>query len=403
MTKTTQYKNTLIGPIPTDWEVKKLGELGETLNGLTYSPKDIVEENEGILVLRSSNIQNDNLVFDDNVFVKSKNLKYNPVELNDILICVRNGSKSLIGKNALITEEAKGMAFGAFMSIYRSELNSYLYHCFKSEIYQNHINKNLGATINSINGSDLKQFPFPLPPLPEQQKIAEVLSTWDKAIQDTDAIIKKLQDRNKALAFSLLTGKKRVKGFEGKWRNTNFGEITEKISRRNKDLINAEVYSVTNTKGFVLQSDHFEGKVAGEDLSNYKVIKKNEFAYNPARINVGSLAYFEDEIGVISSLYVCFKTTEDILDYYLLQYLQTDYVNSRINALGEGGVRIYLWYELFSKIKISLPSLEEQNAIAEILNTANQEVKYYQQKLEALKLQKKGLMQQLLTGKIRTV
>lgn len=403
MTKTTQYKNTPIGPIPKDWEVKKLGELGEILNGLTYSPKDIVDENEGILVLRSSNIQNDNLVFDDNVFVKSTNLKYNPVELNDILICVRNGSKSLIGKNALITEEAKGMAFGAFMSIYRSELNSYLYHCFKSDIYQNHINKNLGATINSINGSDLKQFSFPLPPLPEQQKIAEVLSTWDKAIQETSTIIKKLEERNKALAFSLLTGKKRVKGFEGKWRNTNFGEITEKISRRNKDLINAEVYSVTNTKGFVLQSDHFEGKVAGEDLSNYKVIKKNEFAYNPARINVGSLAYFEDEIGVISSLYVCFKTTEDILDYYLLQYLQTDYVNSRINALGEGGVRIYLWYELFSKIKISLPSSEEQNAIAEILNTANQEVKQYQQKLEALKLQKKGLMQQLLTGKLRTI
>ena len=207
MTKTTQYKNTAIGPIPTEWEVKKLGELGEILNGLTYSPKDIVDENEGILVLRSSNIQNDNLVFDDNVFVKSTNLKYNPVELNDILICVRNGSKSLIGKNALITEEAKGMAFGAFMSIYRSELNSYLYHCFKSDIYQNHINKNLGATINSINGSDLKQFSFPLPPLPEQQKIAEVLSTWDKAIQETDAIIKKLENRNKALAFSLLTGK----------------------------------------------------------------------------------------------------------------------------------------------------------------------------------------------------
>ena len=100
MTKTTQYKNTAIGPIPTEWEVKKLGELGEILNGLTYSPKDIVDENEGILVLRSSNIQNDNLVFDDNVFVKSTNLKYNPVELNDILICVRNGSKSLIGKNA---------------------------------------------------------------------------------------------------------------------------------------------------------------------------------------------------------------------------------------------------------------------------------------------------------------
>ncbi|MGV0938713.1 restriction endonuclease subunit S [Empedobacter falsenii] len=394
MTKTTQYKNTLIGPIPTEWEVKKLGEEFNVTMG--QSPNSQFYNTEGIgLPLIQGNAD----IVDGKSIIRFYTSQITKTCEKDELIFTVRAPVGEMGIASYVSCLGRGVC-----SIKHSNSDSLNYIKFYLESYKDNWSKlSQGSTFEAISGNELKQFSFPLPPLPEQQKIAEVLSTWDKAIQETDAIIKKLEARNKALAFSLLTGKKRVKGFENEWRNTNFGEITKKISRRNKDLINAEVYSVTNSKGFVLQSDHFEGKVAGEDLSNYKVIKKNEFAYNPARINVGSLAYFEDEIGVISSLYVCFKTTEDVLDFYLLQYLQTEYVNSRINALGEGGVRIYLWYELFSKIKISLPSIEEQNAIAEILNTANQEVKQYQQKLEALKLQKKGLMQQLLTGKVRTV
>lgn len=385
MTKTTAYKDSPIGKIPSDWEVKKLGEVAEIKTG----DKDT-----------QNKIDNGLYPF----FVRSDNVERINSYSYDGEAILTSGDGVGVGKNFHYIN-GKFDFHQRVYSIRKFEMINglFTYYYFSNCFY--HRVKRLSAknSVDSVRMEMISDMLCPLPPLPEQEKIAEILSTWDKAIQETDAIIKKLEARNKALAFSLLRGKKRVKGFKGKWRNTNFGEITEKISRRNKDLINAEVYSVTNTKGFVLQSDHFEGKVAGEDLSNYKVIKKNEFAYNPARINVGSLAYFEDEIGVISSLYVCFKTTEDILDYYLLQYLQTDYVNSRINALGEGGVRIYLWYELFSKIKISLPSLEEQNAIAEILNTANQEVKQYQKKLTQLKEQKKGLMQQLLTGKVRTI
>lgn len=403
MTKTTQYKNTPIGPIPTDWEVKKLEELGESLNGLTYSPKDIVEENEGILVLRSSNIQNDNLVFDDNVFVKSKNLKYNPVELNDILICVRNGSKSLIGKNALITEEAKGMAFGAFMSIYRSEFNSYLYHCFKSDIYQNHINKNLGATINSINGSDLKQFSFPLPPLPEQQKIAEVLSTWDKAIQETDAIIKKLETRNKTLANKLFE--------ENNWQINKLSNLFERITDKNKEG-NTTVTTISAKHGFIRQEDFFNKTVASKDLSNYYLINKGDFCYNKSYskdYDWGVVKRLNDfEKAVVTTLYICFrfKDNSQNSDFWEL-YFENKILDKGLSKVAQEGGRAHGLLNVtsgdFFSIQVKVPSLEEQNAIAEILNTANQEVKQYQQKLEALKLQKKGLMQQLLTGKVRTV
>ncbi|WP_291077555.1 MULTISPECIES: restriction endonuclease subunit S [unclassified Empedobacter] len=400
MTKTTQYKNTPIGPIPTEWEVKRLREAGKVYTGSTPPTNNLKNYGEEYLFVSPADLGTNKYITNTNKKLSSIGFAISrkfPAK-SVLFTCIG----STIGKIGIATKElTSNQQINAIVPTNEND-NEYIY--YQLEINAPKIKLLAGEqAVPLINKSEFESIQIPLPPLPEQQKIAEVLSTWDKAIQVTDAIIKKLQDRNKALAFSLLTGKKRVKGFENEWRNTNFGEITKKISRRNKDLINAEVYSVTNSKGFVLQSDHFEGKVAGEDLSNYKVIKKNEFAYNPARINVGSLAYFEDEIGVISSLYVCFKTTEDVLDFYLLQYLQTEYVNSRINALGEGGVRIYLWYELFSKIKISLPSIEEQNAIAEILNTANQEVKQYQQKLEALKLQKKGLMQQLLTGKVRTV
>ena len=160
------YKQTPIGLIPSDWEVKKLGDLGDIIGGLTYNPDDI-NDMEGTLVLRSSNIKDGQLVFEDNVFVKVNSEEFNPVKENDILICVRNGSKSLIGKNALITKQAEGMAFGAFMAVFRSKFNKFLFQIFDTDIYYKEIHQNLGATINSINGGDLKLFKIPIPPLPE--------------------------------------------------------------------------------------------------------------------------------------------------------------------------------------------------------------------------------------------
>lgn len=391
------YKKTAIGIIPIDWETKKLGDLGDIINGLTYSPNEISDD--GILVLRSSNIKDRQLIYTDNVFVKAD--KFNPVKKEDILICVRNGSKSLIGKNALITEEAEGYAFGAFMAVFRSDYNNYLYQIFGTDLFQKEIHKNLGATINSINGSDLKLFKLPIPPQPEQQKIAEILSTWDDAIAKCKATIISLKVRNKGLSQQLLTGKKRLEGFNDKWTETTIEKITKNFSNKNKELIDARIYSVTNSNGFVYQSDHFSREVAGDDLTGYKIIRKNEFAYNPARINVGSIAFFTDDIGIISSLYVCFKTNEKVSNEFFIEWLKIEKTKHDIERYGEGGVRIYLWYDLFKKLKINLPSIEEQNAIVEVLAAANQELKNYETKLEALQLQKKGLMQQLLTGKIR--
>jgi len=191
-----------------EWDIVRLEEVGKVISGLTYSPKNV--NKNGVLVLRSSNIQNRQLSFTDNVYVNVDTLKYNPVVENDILICVRNGSKLLIGKNALVNKESEGVAFGAFMSIFRSKYNPFIFQLFDTEIYKREIHRNLGATINSINGSNLKKFKIPFPPLKEQQKIAQVLTLADKKIELLKTELKELKEQKKALMQKLLTGEVRV-------------------------------------------------------------------------------------------------------------------------------------------------------------------------------------------------
>lgn len=185
------------GKLYPKWEEKKLGEIGEIVSGLTYSPEDVNEN--GVLVLRSSNVQQRQIVFDDNVYVNVGSDDFNPVQESDILICVRNGSRDLIGKNALIGKESIGLAFGAFMTVFRSKFNKYLFHYFDTAAYKKAVHRNLGATINSINGSDLKKFKVSFPTEEEQQKIASFLTALDAKIESVAAQIAHTQTFKKGL------------------------------------------------------------------------------------------------------------------------------------------------------------------------------------------------------------
>lgn len=168
-TKSPTYKQTELGLIPEDWEVKSLGEIAETFTGLTYSPESVYEH--GTLVLRSSNIKNEQLCFEDNVFVQMSIPERAFVKENDILICVRNGSKALIGKSAIITKAAVGMAFGAFMTVLRSSIvnQNYLLYVWQSDFVQKQVTDNLGATINQITNADFKKFNVIISPNREEQ------------------------------------------------------------------------------------------------------------------------------------------------------------------------------------------------------------------------------------------
>ena len=207
--KGSKYKQTDIGLIPEDWSIVNLPQIGESLIGLTYSPSNV--KSYGTLVLRSSNIQNGQLSFLDNVFVEMKLPDKVIVKQGDILICVRNGSKRLIGKCALIDKKTEGSAFGAFMSIFRTDISDYVFFQFQSNVIQRQINESLGATINQITNKDLASFKIPLPPSRlEQITIARTLSDMDTEIEKLETQLSKYKMLKTGMMQELLTGKKRL-------------------------------------------------------------------------------------------------------------------------------------------------------------------------------------------------
>ncbi|RZP86332.1 restriction endonuclease subunit S [Vibrio vulnificus] len=192
-----------------EWEEVKLKQIGKCITGLTYSPNDVVDE--GTLVLRSSNIQGGKLSFLDNVYVSSHIKEESKTRVGDILICVRNGSRNLIGKSAYITDKASGQAHGAFMTVFRGKYAEFVFQLFQTVQFHRQVNKNLGATINSINTSDLHKFKFDFPKdKNEIEKIASVLTAADKDIELLEAKLAHLKQEKKALMQQLLTGKRRV-------------------------------------------------------------------------------------------------------------------------------------------------------------------------------------------------
>jgi len=161
------FKQTEIGVIPNDWDVVPLGQVGESLIGLTYRPEDV--RDHGVLVLRASNIQDNSLRFEDNVFVEMPIPERIMVRPGDVLICVRNGSRDLIGKSVLLDDRTIGMTFGAFMAVFRSVSGHFMSYLFQSHILKRQIEQHLGATINQITNKSLNSFLVPLPQQPHER------------------------------------------------------------------------------------------------------------------------------------------------------------------------------------------------------------------------------------------
>lgn len=382
------------------WSNRCLGDLGECKIGLTYSPDDVVESG-GTLVLRSSNIRDGRLSYDDNVYVSCKVPNGAIVREGDILICVRNGSRALIGKAARIDAQADGSAFGAFMAVFRSQMNDYVFQLLNTEQFVRQVHRSLGATINQITNADLKSFRFLFPPVPEQRRISELLRTWDTALDRLCALRAAKEQRLVGLRAALLFGELRLNGQRRNWAPTRLGAVTHELTRRNgaKGLGRDFVMGVTKAEGVVPMR---EQTIAG-DISRYKRLPPRAFAYNPMRINVGSIAMNEREDEVlVSPDYVVFACNADGLDADYLDHLRkSSWWAHYINSGGSGSVRQRTYYDDLAALKLPLPELDEQKAIAAVLNTARADLAATEREIEAVTLQKRGLMQKLLTGEWR--
>lgn len=172
--------------------------------------------------------------------------------------------------------------------------------------------------------------------------------------------------------------------------------IIQKSIRNTKNEVE-NVYSVSNKEGFILQTEQFKDRtVASEDTQNYKIVEKNDFAYNPARINVGSITRMKQNVkGIISPMYICFKCNEKIIPEYLEYFFQSYKFIYEMNKRLEGSVRMCLSYESMINIPIELPDIKEQRNISNVLNNIDDKINTEENKYKKLNKFKKGLLQKM--------
>lgn len=255
--------------------------------------------------------------------------------------------------------------------------------------------------VPGVNRNDLHKIKVLRPPLPEQRKIAEILRTWDEALEKLSALRAAKEQRLVGLRAALLFGELRLNGQRRNWVPTRLGAVSHELTRRNgaKGLGRNFVMGVTKAQGVVPMR---EQTIAG-DISRYKRLPPRAFAYNPMRINVGSIAMNESEDEVlVSPDYVVFACNADGLDPDYLDHLRkTSWWAHYINSGGSGSVRQRTYYDDLAALKLPLPELDEQKAIATVLNSARADLAATEREIEAVTLQKRGLMQKLLTGEWR--
>ena len=190
----------------------------------------------------------------------------------------------------------------------------------------------------------------------------------------------------------------RFKGFTDAWEQRKFSDITFPAGEKNKENLPLESYSITNESGFVPQDEKFEngGTMREADKRMYYIVSPNSFAYNPARINVGSIGYQDTGKSVIvSSLYEVFKTSDDVDDRLLWHWFKSPDFQKLIMQLQEGGVRLYFYYDKLCMGQVPLPSLEEQRKIGRLFDTLDHLITLHQRKYDKLQVLKKAMLEKM--------
>jgi type I restriction enzyme S subunit len=246
-----------------------------------------------------------------------------------------------------------------------------------------------GHSVVHIYQPHIESLRINMPSLPEQTRVATFLNLLYKKI-------KLQQEKMELLERELQSETERI--FQSiKGTATRIEEIIKQVSIRNRNCKDYPVLSVNNKLGFILQGDQFEeGEVASQDKSNYKIVSQNIFAYNPARINVGSIALLETfKHGIVSPMYICFECSKNLIPVYFEYYLHTQEFKREMTKRLEGSVRQCLTFESICNIPFILPEMKIQEKASKYLNCLLMKINLEKTKFEQLQLLKKGLLQQL--------
>jgi type I restriction enzyme, S subunit len=398
------YKYSSLGIIPKEWEVKRMGELFSFKNGINASKENY---GQGVKFVNTMDVLNNSFIETDklpgSVVVTERQKKEFLVAYGDVLFNRTSETREEVGCSSVFIDNQEAV-FGGFI-IRAHGLNNQLYteykrYCFKAKCIRNQITAfGNGAIRYNLGQEDLAKVEIALPPLFEQQKIAEILSTWDGAIEQQYKLIDALIRRKRGLMQQLLTGKKQLKGFNEKWETVKAGTIFKNVSIKGKN--DEQLLSATQDHG-VIPRDMLEVRVTmptGE-TDSFKLVEQGDFVISLRSFQGGiEYSYYR---GIVSPAYTVLKPKEKINKEFYKEYFKSgDFIGHL--AVAVIGIRDgkQISYNDFCFIKIPYPSIEEQTAIAKIITAADREIHIGKQKLTLLHAQKRGLMQELLTGKKR--
>jgi len=379
------------------WQEKQLGEFMEFKNGVNAAKEAYghgVKFVNLMDIFKKPFLEKDDI--SGSVDISPKQASEYSVQEGDILFNRTSETPEEIACSSVYVGKEK-ITFGGFVIRGRQTKNllipSFAGYCFQSDqVRKSLISKCQGVVRGNIGQKELSKVSILVPPIAEQEKISAILSTWDEAIAKIEKIRSKKEQQIRHIRARLIN--------KAEYERKSIGSIAIEKSNRNRKNSVSRVLSVTNKSGFVLPEEQFQRRVASDDVSNYKIVQRGDYAYNPSRINVGSIARLDKHAdGILSPMYVTFSLdTNKINSDYFLNWLYSSEARQRISQSAQGSVRDTVGFSDLCSIKIPLPDLKTQNHIVEMLRTMETEISTLQKKVIALKNQKRGLMQKLLTG-----
>ena len=394
--KMENYKQTELGHIPDDWEVNRFTDIAELIHGFQFREEHFAENGRfGVIKIGNltyqGNISLDNLSKSDCEGINNYERLF--LRRGDILMALTGGT---LGKMSIFNLEEnrylQNYRVGKFEPNEKS-IKNYIYYLLSSTYVQKRIEDNVNeAAQPNFGKQDFDKIKIPLPPLPEQKKIADCLSTWDCAIEKQSQLINALTQRKKALMQQLLTGKKRLPGFSGEWKEVKLGEICEikKGSQINK-------IELSSNLGFPVINGGIEPSGYHDDWN----VAENTITISEGGNSCGFINFIKEKFWSGGHCYTLQNLKININKIFLFYFLKNS--ENQIMKLRVGSGLPNIQQKDIKNFEILLPKIEEQTAIAEILATADRELQLQKDKLAQLQTQKKGLMQVLLTGKKRLI
>lgn len=386
------------------WPLVAVGSVADLKNGLNY---DSAAPGRGLKIIGVADFSHRRTIAYDDLKEIAGFDSIDPAYLlndGDLLFVRSNGSKSLVGRVLLVenlTTRATHSAFTIRARVVDPEIDpAFLSYVFSTaEIRGQYRRLGAGTNISNLSQAHLSRVLVRKPPLSVQRAIIRVLQKWERSVLLTERALEANRQRRQWFLTRLLSPQRRGDDCAN-WPRTSLGEATLESTERNLggDLSSELVRAVNRTLGMV----PMRSRTIGEDIRRYKVVRSTWFAYNPMRLNIGSICVW-DRAGdvLVSPDYVVFHCREDVLLPEYLNYLRETVQWQRfVRTAGNGSVRVRIYYDDLATFRFELPPIAEQRRIVALLRACDREIELLGRQLGAIREQMRGLMQRLLTGRL---